>query len=91
MWARAKGGIEMQLKVGDIMRIIAEMKKSGMTDKEIKETPIYIGNDDELNGIHTAWYVDFIREDDDEYTNLVEMIKEDHHNVKFEGKCILIS
>lgn len=53
--------------------------------------PIYIGDDDELNGIHTAWYANIISGDnkDDEY--FIEMINNNRGNIKFSGKAILIT
>ena len=80
-----------QLIIGDIIEAIEKMKERGMTSEEIKNTPIYIGNDDELNGIHTAWYVDIIKDNDDAYADIIEMINEDHHNIKLDGNAILIS
>lgn len=80
-----------QLTLGDIIKAMEKMKERGMTDSEIEETPIYIGNDDELNGIHTAWYVDIIKDNDDAYADIIEMINEDHHNIKLDGNAIIIS
>ena len=80
-----------QLTMGDIIKAMEKMKERGMTDSEIEETPIYIGNDDELNGIHTAWYVDIIKDNDDAYADIIEMINEDHHNIKLNGNAIIIS
>lgn len=80
-----------QLKIENIIKAVEEMKKSGMTEKEIKETPIYIGDDDELNGIHTAWYVNIVDPNKEEDADFIEMINEECHNIKCNGKCILIS
>ena len=80
-----------QLLIGNLLDAIQVMKQQGMTDKEIKAMPIYIGNDDELNGIHTAWYVNLVdvNKEEDEY--FIEMINEDRHNIKLNGKAIIIS
>ena len=80
-----------QLKMGSIMRLISDLKTDGMSLAEIAELPIYIGDDDELNGIHCAWYAEPLDPDDEDYANLVEMINEDHGNIKIQGKAILIS
>lgn len=80
-----------QLKMGDILNLAAALQKEGMTVREIALLPVYIGNDDELNGIHTAWYAEPIKPEEEEYKWMVEMINEDHCNVKIEGKAILIS
>lgn len=80
-----------QLTIGTVLAVIKELKESGMSTKEISALPIYIGRDDELNGIHTAWYGQVISSDnaDDEY--FIEMINEDHCNIKFNKKAFLIS
>ena len=80
-----------QLTLGVILQLASELKKEGMTTKEITELPIYIGNDDELNGIHTAWYVQPIDPDKENDADFVELINEDHHNIEIKGKSILIS
>lgn len=80
-----------QLKVKDILANLQRLKATGMSDEEIGELPVYIGDDDELNGIHTAWYchsVDGKNEDDEDF---IEMIDANCCNVKFDSKAILIS
>ena len=83
----------MQLKMGTVLSVVNQLQKEGMKLSEIKELPIYIGNDDELNGIHMAWYINPIDANKNDGSNryFVEMINEDHHNAKLEGKAILIS
>ena len=80
-----------QLKLGEILCLVSNLKKEGMTIKEITELPVYMGNDDELNGIHTAWYVQSIDPDKDDDADFVELINEDSHNIEIKGKSILIS
>lgn len=83
-----------QLKVGDIMHFVKELQKKGMNLGEIYELPIYLGNDDELNGIHCAWYTNLLDANDTEDSNnqyMIEMINEDRCNIELEGKAILIS
>ena len=82
-----------QLKVKDLTNLIIKLKNGGMTLNEINELPIYIGNDDELNGIHTAWYIEKIDKntDDEDEQYLVNMINEDGCNAELKGKGILIS
>lgn len=83
----------MQLKIKDLTNLIISLKQSGMSLNEISELPIYIGNDDELNGIHCSWNCAFIdsnkKDEDTQY--IVDMINEDYCNNKLNGKCILIS
>jgi hypothetical protein len=82
-----------QLTINDILALCARLRGTGMTMEEIKALPIYLGNDDELNGIHTGWALDFIdannTTDDDEW--MVEMINEDSHNIELDGKAVVIS
>ena len=83
-----------QLKMGDIATFIQELVNEGMSLKEIYELPIYIGDDDELNGIHCAWYTNLVdandtEDEDNVYT--VEMINERSGNIPLNGKAILIS
>lgn len=82
-----------QLKLKDIIGLYVRLRESGMSEKEVIELPIYIGNDDELNGIHTAWYCEGLNSEDknENMSYLVELINEDHHNRKLNGKGILIS
>ena len=80
-----------QLKVGDIMYFIKQLQKEGMVLGEIYELPVYLGQDDKLNGIHTAWYANLIDPDNPEDADFVELINEDRCNIKLDGKAILIS
>lgn len=73
-----------QLRIKDIFDIFNELSRRGMSLKEIKELPIYIGNDTELNGIHTAFYCEVI---DKEYSDLVDM---DCWNEPLKGISLLI-
>lgn len=78
-----------QLKLSDVLNLITHLNQSGMSFDEIAELPIYIGDDDELNGIHTAWCVEKVDEEDSKYT--IELINMNRGNVKFNSKAILIS
>ena len=55
------------------------------------DTPVYLGNDDELNGIHMGWYVNIIDKKEDDDADLIGMIQEDGHNRDFKEKAVLIS
>ena len=84
-----------QLTLGNILGRVSNLVKAGMTMKEICELPVYIGDDDELNGIHCAWFTNLVdandtEDEDNAYT--VELINERDGNYKLEkGKAILIS
>ena len=80
-----------QLTMAEIMKLTVELQKKGMTISEIAALPIYIGDDDELNGIHTAWYGELIDANNENDKAFIEMINEDHHNIQLKGKAILIS
>lgn len=81
----------MQLTMNHILAFCAELRKQGMTMEEIKELPIYLGNDDELNGIHCGWYTNLVDINNPEDADLVELINEDRCNIELKGKAILIS
>lgn len=80
-----------QLKFGDLMAFAKALQKEGMVLGEIYELPIYLGNDDELNGIHCAWYTNLVDPSNSEDADLVEMINEDRCNIEIKGRAILIS
>lgn len=82
-----------QLTINDILALCARLRGTGMTMEEIKALPIYLGDDDELNGIHTGWALDFVDANDTDEDNmyLVKMINEDSCNIKLNGKAVVIS
>ena len=80
-----------QLKLGDILKLVAQLRDSGMSAKTISALPIYLGQDDELNGIHTGWYINLIDSDEERDADFIELINEDRCNIKLDGKAILIS
>ena len=80
-----------QLTVGKILKFIGELQEAGMSSKEIAELPVYLGRDDELNGIHTGWYTNLIDPDNEDDDGFIELINEDRGNVELKGKAVLIS
>ena len=84
-----------QLTLGDILNFVKELKESGMTAKEITSLPVYLGDDDELNGIHCGWYTNLVNADnttDEDEAYVVELINARWGNIKLEhGKAMLIS
>lgn len=82
-----------QLKINDIFEFVNILQKQGMNYKDIMALPIYLGKDDELNGIHTGWCINLVdsksQEEDNKY--FTEMINEDYANNKLTDKGILIS
>lgn len=83
-----------QLTLGDILEFAEVLRKEkGLAYEEIKELPVYIGDDDELNGIHCGWNCSIVDADDEEDEWCVELINERRGNYKLEGNdsAILIS
>lgn len=81
-----------QLTMKQLKELRKELKKQGMTEKEIDNLPIYIGDDDELNGIHTGWFAQLVVQGKDKDDDMfVELIKENTQNIPFKSKAILIS
>lgn len=79
-----------QLKLGDIIELVEELLKDIPAD-EVLNLPVYIGKDDELNGIHCAWYRQLVSAENEDDADLIELINEDSHNIEFSGNAILIS
>ena len=83
-----------QLTVGALLETLAEIRyNQEMSIEEFLKLPIYLGRDDELNGIHTGWYAEILdtalKTEIDQ--GLIEMINSDRTNVPIKGKAILIS
>mgnify|MGYP003484048606 CR=1 FL=1 len=83
-----------QLTINDILALCARLRGTGMTMEEIKALPVYLGDDDELNGIHCGWHTNLVDSNDTEdednvYT--VDLINENRCNIKLNGKAVLIS
>jgi hypothetical protein len=83
-----------QLTVKDLLIALEAFRKDkGMSREELLKLPIYLGRDDELNGIHTGWCVDIVdtalQTENNQY--MIELINEDRTNVPIKGKAILIS
>lgn len=81
-----------QLTLKDIFILINQLKKAGYTTEEIAAMPIYIGDDDGLNGIHTAWGVGIFDPECEDDADIMYLINESYgRNVEVKGKSILIS
>lgn len=79
-----------QLTMEKILNVALAMKQKGIDLSKIK---VFLGNDDELNGIHNAWYCELIENNGEEENNcIVELINENiGNNVEENEKFILIS
>ena len=80
----------MQLKLKHLKHFIREIESCGVPKSETDEMPIYLGNDDELDGIHTCYFIEVIDPDDPENEEYKDMINH-YPNVKITGMSILIS
>ena len=80
-----------QLTMEKILNVALAMKQKGIDLSKIK---VFLGNDDELNGIHNAWYCELITNNGQEDNDfIVDLINEDYNNNKVEKdeKFILLS
>ena len=79
-----------QLTMEKILNVALAMKQKGIDLSKIK---VYLGNDDELNGVHNAWYCELVENDGEEENNcIVDLINENiGNNVEENEKFILIS
>lgn len=80
---------QSNLKVKELRRLLKQIDQLPISKKERDELQIYIGDDDELNGIHTAWYAEIVDHQKD--PSFTELIKERSGNVEPKEIYILIS
>ena len=79
-----------QLTMEKNLNVALAMKQKGIDLSKIK---VFLGNDDELNGIHNAWYCELVENNGEEENNcIVDLINENiGNNVEENEKFILIS
>lgn len=79
-----------QLTMQGILEVALKLEKQGLDLSKLK---VYLGNDDELNGVHNAWYCELVENNGEEENNcIVELINENiGNNVEENEKFILIS
>lgn len=79
-----------QLKFKDIINLYYKLGEQYGLDV-VLEMPVYLGDDDELNGIHCGWFCDMLdtKNKEDEY--FIELINADYGNFPLKDKGILIS
>lgn len=79
-----------QLTMKDIFDMALKLQKKGVDLSKLK---IYLGNDEELNGVHNAWYCEVIENNGEEENDaVVDLINENIGNrVEDFEKFILIS
>jgi len=78
------------LTLKDIYEVANELKKKG---EDLSQYPVYLGKDDELNGVHCGWYTNIldVNNDDEDNQYMIEMISDDCCNMPLKNKGILIS
>ena len=79
-----------QLTMQSILEVALKLEKQGLDLSKIK---VFLGNDDELNGIHNAWYCELVENDGEEENNcIINLINENIGSyVEDNEKFILIS
>lgn len=82
-----------QLIINDIFNLVEELIKKGMNFQDIMNLPLYLGNDDELNGIHNAWFCQLVDKNNNDEDNqyLVDLINRYYGTTELKDKGILIS
>ena len=79
-----------QLTMQSIFEVALKLEEQGL---DLSKLRVYLGDDDELNGIHNAWYCELVENNGEEENNcIVELINENiGNNVEENEKFILIS
>lgn len=77
-----------QLTLKDIFDIALGLLENG---EDLSEYPVYIGNDDEFNGIHNGWFTNILDVKNKDCRSFIELIEEDHCTTNLKNKGILIS
>lgn len=80
-----------QLTMRDILRLVYKMQREGMSMEEIASLPVYLGDDEEFNGVHNGWCAELIDVKDKKCKNIVELVNSRKQNIKLNGKAVLIS
>ena len=79
-----------QLTMQSILEVALKLEKQGLDLSKIK---VFLGDDDELNGVHNAWCCELVENNGEEENNyVVDLINENiGNNVEENEKFILIS
>ena len=82
--------MNIQLTMQSILEVALKLEEQGLDLSKIR---VFLGNDDELNGVHNAWFCELIKNDGEEENNcIVDLINENiGNNVEENEKFILIS
>ena len=79
--------MDKQLTLKDIYELSKELLRHG---EDLNQYQIYLGDDEELNGIHNGWYTNLIDKNNEADEDLIEMIEE-NSCIPLKNKGILIS
>lgn len=55
------------LLMGEIIDFIESLRKEGKTEEEIRNMVVFLGDDEELNGIHLGYTISKQEKTDDDY------------------------
>ena len=79
-----------QLTMQSILEVALKLEEQGLDLSKIR---VFLGNDDELKGVHNAWFCELVENDGEEENNfIVDLINENiGNNIKKNEKFILIS
>lgn len=80
--------IMKQLTLKDIYLFAQKLIEKG---EDLSKYPVYLGDDDELNGIHNGWYIDTLDAQSEDGRSFIELIEEDRGTTNLKDKGILIS
>ena len=82
--------MNIQLTMQSILEVALKLEEQGLDLSKIR---VFLGNADELNGVHNAWYCELVENDgEEENTMIVDLINENiGSSVKENEKFILIS
>ena len=79
-----------QLTMQSILEVALKLEEQGL---DLSKLRVYLGDDDELNGVHNAWYCELVENNGEEENScIVDLINENiGNNVEENEKFILIS
>lgn len=79
-----------QLTMQSILEVALKLEEQGLDLSKIR---VFLGNDDELNGVHNAWFCELVENNGEKENNMiVDLINENMgSSVKENEKFILIS
>ncbi len=79
-----------QLTMQSILEVALKLEEQGLDLSKIR---VFLGNDDELNGVHNAWFCELVENNGEKENNMiVDLINENiGSSVKENENFILIS